>query len=121
MYLADTGEVSLGKIGDDGWPATAALPPSFEPTAFHRLEMAVRGDQLEIALDGKRLMLQQDGKRRSYALLPGIRSGEAGLVFGPAGNDGGQRVRNLVVSEHHSLNDLPLHSYLESQSADASR
>ena len=87
--------------------AQTSQPTSFDNTVFHTLEVAVSGTTLQAALDGAVLsFVMGDGTAVQTVTIPataGTNDGTAGVAFQRSGAIGGQRARNLIVTQYQAL------------------
>ena len=87
--------------------ARTSQPASFDHTVFHTLEAAVTGTTVQVTLDGSLLsFILSDGTAAQTVTIPttaGSNDGTAGIGFQRVGPIGGQRARNLVVTEYRAL------------------
>lgn len=109
VRLASTGQISVRRLNPNSVVGISKRPSQFDSTVFHNLECAVKGDELRVWLDKQPVSFQTESGASDALRLPpteGNNDGTAGICFGAEDNRGqigGQRVDNLVVSEHHQL------------------
>ncbi len=87
--------------------AKTSQPASFDRTVYHTIEAAVTGTTVQATLDGSLLsFILSDGTTAQTVTIPataGSNDGTAGIGFQRVGPIGGQRARNLVVTEYRAL------------------
>lgn len=107
VQLGSSGKVSIVDKHRAATFANTSTPASFDRTVFHTLEAAVTGTTVQAALDGSLLTFTLgDGTSAETVTIPysgGSNDGTAGIGFQRSGAIGGQRARNLVVTEYRAL------------------
>jgi hypothetical protein len=111
VQLTSRGQVRVRRLHPIATIAFTDIPGGFDPDAFHRLAVNVRGSSLEASLDGRPLEFDQAGARVFQVNLPpawetasprGVNRGSAGVAFGcdaNRGKIGGQEARNIRLSQ----------------------
>lgn len=107
VELDSSGKVTILDTHRNAAFARTSTPTSFDRTVFHTLEAAVTGTTVQAALDGSVLsFILSDGTTTQTVTIPataGSNDGTAGIGFQRVGPIGGQRARNLVVTEYRAL------------------
>ncbi|MCW5977193.1 MAG: winged helix-turn-helix domain-containing protein [Bryobacteraceae bacterium] len=112
VQLRSTGQVRVRRLHPVAIVAYSETPQQFDPTVFHELEIAVKGEALEVTLDRRLVLFDQGGIMRSAVHIPpawntasppGSNRGSAGIAFGsePYRNRaGGQEARNIRLKPY---------------------
>ncbi|MFN7938430.1 MAG: LamG-like jellyroll fold domain-containing protein [Bryobacteraceae bacterium] len=110
VQLLSTGQVRIRRLNPSSTIAFTAVPPIFDPNAFHKLSTHVKGDSLIVHLDGQPLAFDQAGRTvNAVQLAPawesatpkGRNRGAAGIAFSAEANRhqaGGQQARNIRIT-----------------------
>ncbi|HLK50487.1 MAG TPA: choice-of-anchor D domain-containing protein, partial [Bryobacteraceae bacterium] len=107
VELESSGRVTILDLHSTVAFARTSTPAGFDHTVFHTLEAAVTATTLQVTLDGSLLsFILSDGTTAQTVTIPataGSNDGTAGIGFQRVGPIGGQRARNLVVTEYRAL------------------
>ncbi|MBL8176086.1 MAG: winged helix-turn-helix domain-containing protein, partial [Bryobacterales bacterium] len=109
VRLHSSGIVTVRRLNPMSTIAFTAPAPGFDPSKFHKLEIAAKGATLQAALDGRLLSFEQAGKTVRHVVIepawesaspPGENRGSVGIYFSAEehrGLAGGQQARNWIV------------------------
>ena len=115
VQLLSTGLVRVKRLHPVAVVAFSKTPLRFDPSVFHKIEIAAKGEELEVALDGQILTFDQGGVERSVVRIPprwetanpaGKNRGSAGVAFGSEpyrDRAGGQEARNIRLKPYRPL------------------
>ena len=110
VQLDSKGVIKVRRLNPQAVVAFSDASPGFDPSRFHKLDCAVRGEILSVGLDGRSVTFHQGHDETEQVAIPpewekasprGTNQGTAGIAFfaEPAdrGSVGGQRARNVTL------------------------
>ncbi len=110
VQLHSSGRVSVKCLNPVHTVAYTAVPPSYDPLVFHRLEVIARGETLQVTLDRQPLNFYQGERLAPHVQIPphwerpvaiGRNQGAVGLAFSSEPlrpKAGGQQARGFAVA-----------------------
>ena len=115
VQLDSTGQVRVRRLHPNVIIAFSAPLDRFDPSVFHKLEVAVHEETLQVALDDRLLTFDAAGvQTASVTIAPawetaspkGINGGSGGIAFSCTrnrGQAGGQEARNILIKPYRAL------------------